>query len=460
MHPWGGGAVGSLGFTLAEALLTLLIISIIVALSTEIIAKYNKKLQANNMSHYWYCTRKSADGSHIQGSNFFPLPGTVSANGCVFNPPAGVQKFNVTVIGGGGGGASGYATLNPEKVYSKGTYTFSPSKDGQYYVILAGGGGGGGGNNWKCGRGDQGGRSAALIADYIPLKRSVYYSIVVGKAGTGANGSHQGGSGEDTTFSGGGLQLVAGGGGGGRRRTPNFPWGCSNKGGGDPGKYSPSEGESKVNGWHGVASGNKYGAYIMYNQERNEYKADTIDVANKLPDVFKNAGCGGRGLQARGVTGCDGVAMIQHLDIFGGGGGQAGNSAFYQFKKSPGQTLVTIGKGGYGATTVDTNGKNGSATRFGYKIIAGGGSGGLTRAASASGNSFYANGENGYRSLMPLNIADEYTTSAIALGGDAATPGENAITPGAGGGGGGSNGRTTEWSAGGNGAPGIVLVVW
>lgn len=87
---------------MAEALLTLLIISIVVALSTSMIAKKNKKLQANNMTHYWYCTRESTAGSHTQGSNYSPTPGSVSSNGCTFNPPPGVNKFNVTVIGGGG----------------------------------------------------------------------------------------------------------------------------------------------------------------------------------------------------------------------------------------------------------------------------------------------------------------------------------------------------------------------
>ena len=443
-------------FTLAEALLTLLIISIVVALSTSMIAKKNKKLQANNMTHYWYCTRESTAGSHTQGSNYSPTPGSVSSNGCTFNPPPGVNKFNVTVIGGGGGGASGYATLDPEQIYSPGTYSFSPSSNAKYYIILVGGGGGGGGKRPACARyGDQGGRSGALIADYFDLNKNNTYEVVVGQAGAGASGTHTGGQAGDTTFKGGDLDLFAGGGGGGSRR-PMLVVKCKNKGGGSPGSFSPNT----VYGKNGNGTPSRDGAYILFNQDMSAQNSETADIAAKLPESYKSAGAGGMGDRTYGHSGQNGVAYIQRVSIYGGGGGQSGNSSFYQFKKSPGQTLVTIGKGGYGATTIDTNGENGGASRFGNKVIASGGLGGITRSASASGTSYDVTGENGYRSLMPLNIADEFTTSTIAQGGTATTAGENAVTPGAGGGGGGSNGQTAEWSAGGNGAPGIVLISW
>lgn len=453
MHPWGGGA-GRFGFTLAEALLTLLIISIVVALSTSVVAKMNKKLQANNMTHYWYCTRSSSDGEHVSGTNVNPAPGSHGVNGCFFTPPAGVNKYNVTVIGGGGGGASGYSILENQQVFTSGKYSFRANSDGQYYMILVGGGGGGGGHNWKCGNGDQGGRSAALIADYFSLNKNTAYSLFVGEHGDGASGSHQGGKGESTTFSGGDLNLVAGGGGGGKRRTPNFPWGCSNKGGGSPGIYSPST----VNGVNGYKNDGRYGAYILYNEDMSKSRSETDEIAKKLPVGYQNAGCGGRGLQAKGNDGCDGVALIQLLRVYGGGGGQAGSLSFLQLKNSPGETTVVVGKGGKGAMTMDSGGEPGTASRFGTKIVASGGSGGSSRAVAK--NEFTADGENGYKSLIPTNLISEYTVSSVASGGTYETAGENATTPGAGGGGGGANGKTGAWSAGGDGAPGIVIVVW
>ncbi len=451
MRPWGGGA-GRLAFTLAEALLTLLIISIVVALSTSVVAKVNKKLKANNMTHYWYCTRSSFDGEHVSGTNFDPSPGSHGANGCLFTPPKGAHKFNVTVIGGGGGGASGYSLLDNVQVFTRGKYTFRPHTSGQYYMILVGGGGGGGGHNWKCGNGDQGGRSGALIADYFELTKNTNYTLEVGEHGSGASGSHSGGSADSTTFSGGSLELVAGGGGGGRRRTPNFPWGCSNKGGGDPGKYSPRT----VNGQDGYKDGGRYGGYILYDQFMEKYR--NLEIANKLPSGYKNAGCGGRGLQSDGTDGCDGIALIQILWVYGGGGGQPGSVSFAQIKNPPEETLVVAGKGGKGAATMDTDGGSGTASRFGTKVLAAGGEGGNSRALAK--NEFIIDGENGYKSMIPTNLVAEYTVSEIAAGGTYNTPGADASTPGAGGGGGGSNGQTGEWAAGGNGAPGIVIVVW
>lgn len=440
------------GFTLAEALLTLLIISIIVALSTAIIAKKNKKLRANNETHYWLCTRDSYEGSHIMDSNA-ATNSSASTNSCTFEPPTGVNRFNVTVIGGGGGGASGYSSVENQQVYTSGQYTVNPSFDGDYYVILVGGGGGGGGHNWKCGNGDMGGRSAALIADYFQLNKNTSYSLTVGLHGDGANGSHTGGDGGDTTFSGGGLDLVAGGGGGGARRTPKFPVGCKNRGGGSPGSFSPSS----VNGINGYKNDERYGAYILYNKDRDKNR--NLEIADKLPGGYNNAGCGGRGFQNEGQDGCDGVALIQLLRVYGGGGGQPGDLGFYRYYQSPGTTTVVAGKGGRGAQTVDSDGNPGTASRFGSKVIAGGGDGGQKRALLAESD-HKANGEPGYKSLMPTNLVDSYSSSSQAAGGTSETAGADAATPGGGGGGGGADADAGTWTKGGNGAPGIVIVTW
>lgn len=449
-----GGGAGRLGFTLAEALLTLLIISIIVALSTAIIAKKNKKLRADNQTHYWYCTRTSYNGSHTSSTNFNPAPGSHTADSCTFSPPAGVNKFNVTVIGGGGGGASGYASRESEQVFTPGTYTFKPLKTDSYYLILIGGGGGGGGKKSVCHRNDTGGHSAAMIHSFVNLDKNTTYVVTVGNGGGTRTGSHSGKDGENSTFSGGGYSYVAGAGGGGNRCTRKGGWRptCSCKGGGSPGTFSPSN----VSGTNGVDNNATIGAVLNCNSSgscKNE------SVANWLPTGYKEAGNGGNGEDSGKAHGKDGIALVQRLTAYGGGGGQAGSLAFYQYKYSPGDITVFVGEGGAGATQTDQDGKDGTSSRFGTKIVSAGGRGGKARANTVM-DGYVSLGEDGYMSLLPTNLVNDYSYSSAAAGGTASSAGAGGGTPGAGGGGGGADGLSSAWSAGGNGAAGIVVVTW
>lgn len=439
------------GFTLAEALLTLLIISIVVALSTVIIAKKNKKMKANNQTHYWLCTRNSYNGTHIQDSNA-ATSSTAGSSSCTFVPPVGVNKFNVTVIGGGGGGGSGFSSRETEQFYTRGSHIFRPGSSGSFYIILVGGGGAGGGRSRTCGRwGANGGFSGAMINDYFDLSSSSSYSVVVGKAGPYKDGKKSGIDGEASTFSGGGISLIAGGGGGGRRRTSDFI-GCSDKGGGQSATYSPTN----VNGSNSAQRNAKIGGKLICNDE--ETACNFPEVASYLPSGHKHAGNGGNGGMTQSNAGTDGVAMIQNIKAYGGGGGQAGKLAFYQYKQSPGPTVVVAGEGGTGADKLDTDGNPGSASRFGTKVIAGGGAGGLKRATRATAG-FVVNGEIGSRSLMPTNLVSGYSSST-ASGGNGTTDGGNGSTPGSGGGGGGADADEGTWTKGGKGAPGIVIVTW
>ena len=47
-------------------------------------------------------------------------------------------------------------------------------------------------------------------------------------------------------------------------------------------------------------------------------------------------GNGGNGEDSGKAHGKDGIALVQRLTAYGGGGGQAGSLAFYQYKYSPG----------------------------------------------------------------------------------------------------------------------------
>src|SRR5699024_1394914 len=70
-----------------------------------------------------------------------------------FVPPEGVTRFNVTVVGGSGGGAAGEAGIGTTKQFyptDSMAQTFVPASDGLYNIIVIGGGGGGGGGASLC----------------------------------------------------------------------------------------------------------------------------------------------------------------------------------------------------------------------------------------------------------------------------------------------------------------------
>ena len=104
------------GFSLAEALITLLIVCLIVLASVPVLTK--KRRTMTSQSHgsfacYWV---HEGDNSRLVGKyyiNGVTSDGSITAdtgenrNGCVFNPPANAKNFVVTVVGGGGGGAAG-----------------------------------------------------------------------------------------------------------------------------------------------------------------------------------------------------------------------------------------------------------------------------------------------------------------------------------------------------------------
>ena len=115
-------------FSLAEALITLLIVCLITLASVPVITK--KKRTVNEGVHgAYYCTVNSA-GEHVYYNATSPKgdlnkPDTWEKTGkdhCKFTPPINAKIFAVTMIGGGGAGGPGKSALFSELDFNKTTF--------------------------------------------------------------------------------------------------------------------------------------------------------------------------------------------------------------------------------------------------------------------------------------------------------------------------------------------------
>ena len=106
-------------FSLAEALITLLIVCLITLASIPVLTKKKRNI-AEGISGKWMCTRNTSgqyvvyDLANPSGRIDDPDTWALSQNGagCTFTPPVNAKNFGITVVGGGGGGADGVSTLN------------------------------------------------------------------------------------------------------------------------------------------------------------------------------------------------------------------------------------------------------------------------------------------------------------------------------------------------------------
>ena len=132
------------GFTLAEALMALLVISLITIASIPVITK-KKRMVESSVHGKWMCTIDD-DGDHIvYGSESNPFGWVKSGSKCRFLVPRDARAFTVSAIGGGGGGAG--SSLENER-YNGSSGGFDVRKYGRYKFYAIGGGGQGGG--WNC----------------------------------------------------------------------------------------------------------------------------------------------------------------------------------------------------------------------------------------------------------------------------------------------------------------------
>lgn len=180
-----------LGFTLAEILITMIVIALMTLASIPVIKHSKEYREAAKDRNTWMAFYDQNDQLVVyqDGSKQDSLIGT-DANGnkyAKFIPPDGVNRFNVTVIGGGGGGAAGEAGIGTAKSFfpidDSIQQVFVPVSDGLYRILAIGGGGGGGGGGTLCdGKGGYSGTAVSAIAE---LKQGYPYGVMVG---VGANG--------------------------------------------------------------------------------------------------------------------------------------------------------------------------------------------------------------------------------------------------------------------------------
>lgn len=134
------------GFSLAEALIALLIVSLIIAASLPIITKKTKEYAKHG---YWECV-VNASGQHVSrtviGGRDSGFAMANSGLSCSFSPPPNIERFQVTVVGGGGSGGSGTSgeITDPAIASPGGQKTVFAETDGPYSYILQGAGAMGG----------------------------------------------------------------------------------------------------------------------------------------------------------------------------------------------------------------------------------------------------------------------------------------------------------------------------
>ena len=184
------------GFSLAEALITLLIVCLITLASIPILTKKKREI-SKYPSGSWICTKDSS-GNHIVYSSVTDA-WTQTGDRCVFYPPVNARNFEVIAVGGGGGGASGYSDVQVKKLYGNGysAMEFTAPADGEYEITAIGGGGQGGkrqNNARRCKENPGGpGGSGGFVNKIVNLKRGTTYSLKAGEGGSG--GGYNGGAG-------------------------------------------------------------------------------------------------------------------------------------------------------------------------------------------------------------------------------------------------------------------------
>lgn len=192
-------------FSLAEALITLLIVCIITIASAPIITK--KHRMKYNQPHgmyacYWngdnlvakqIVNNKITDGKTIYDSD-------EGRYACVFNRPSGTKNFTATIIGGGGGGAGAGILSKIERTYfsEPGDHIYTVPATGLYHILgVAAGVGGGYGSGLEL-RACTGLPSGFVYAKNFMLLKDEQLSVKIPPKGSRARSSTWGMDGGDT----------------------------------------------------------------------------------------------------------------------------------------------------------------------------------------------------------------------------------------------------------------------
>lgn len=206
---WQKSAVYN-GFSLAEALITLLVVCVITIASVPVITK--KHRAKFNLPHgvyacYWngdnLVAKYSINGKDSDGKVVYDSEEGRYA--CEFNPPTGAKNFVATIVGGGGGGAgAGAVVSSSSKIYTEpGNYTYTTPDSGLYKMLAVGGGGGGGDANASH-RACTASTGGLAYVPFVFLAKDINLSVAVGNGGAvgvySSNGSKVGGKGGDSSI--------------------------------------------------------------------------------------------------------------------------------------------------------------------------------------------------------------------------------------------------------------------
>ena len=360
------------GFSLAEALITLLIVCLITIASIPILTK-KKRDPSLGTRGMWICTRNS-QGLYVYydknlGEGDINNPDTwtpTNKDSCVFTTSRGKQ-YGITVVGGGGGGGNGESYREVlAKQTSAGATSFSPERTDLYDVIvIAGGGGGGGGQSESSGTGGGGG-GGGRFEGFIPLYKGTSYKLTIGGGGNPKGGEYHGGlsnstghpRGEDGgnssfMYSEGAdnkTKIVVQGGQGGDSIGCS-KWKCR---GGDKGYgrdviFAEHYSSLEINGEvvNGFAVGmpgkdGKQGDYYTFKDPANsgainQYK----DIAGNIT-TYGNGGDGGSHKASSATAGVSGYGIVAKTWKKFGSGGKAAVPNSYFVPSLEGQVVVTI----------------------------------------------------------------------------------------------------------------------
>ncbi len=111
------------GFSFLELNIAMMLIVVVIFVATPLLTRNTKKSGSAYGEFICYTmfdkTSKQYKLYQRQRYNTDTLSSAVAVSNCTFNRPAGVEKYNITVVGGGGGGARAKINTNIVKTINK-----------------------------------------------------------------------------------------------------------------------------------------------------------------------------------------------------------------------------------------------------------------------------------------------------------------------------------------------------
>lgn len=411
-------------FSIAEVLVTMLVVSLVVVMSMPVITR--KKLNANARVEggFWEC-KLNSNGQHVSSDG-------TGTDKCVFTPPSGVKEYSILVIGGGGGGAAG--SDNNFRLSSYGQpVTGEIPVTATYKWLLVGGGGGGASHYNRVTSTACNGGAGGFASGSLQLSQGVQVHVAAGAGGSGGYSPISNTDSASSAMS--GMESVL----------------------------------TVVNSGSYSANGGSAGDSTKTSNCANRFLSSSyLNQINEFTDLSTSASLFGRGglgnnFGNKADTGNNGVALLKGDILTGGGGGKAGEVVYKSMKALPSQVVVKVGAGGAGGREKGADGEQGQPSAFGNYAVATGGAGGKA-VAKTDGDANSIDGEEGEES--PLGGKLDKGSGSTNAKNDMDVNDGFAVAPsdkyGAGGGGGGYKKLGTEnnFGKGGRGASGYVRVEW